>query len=254
MIQTLRVRARIPVLMSLCLALFFSVVACSTDEKKSETPEGLFAIAQEFEEGERYELAIQRYTEVKNKFPYSAYALRAELAVADVHYKQEAWPEAQVSYQTFRELHPTHAKIDYVIFRIGLTFYNQLPETVDRDLSLAQDAIAHFDEVATRYPRSEYAGEARDKKAETLKKLAGKEAYIADFYFKRQLYDSALPRYEGLLQRYPNLGFDEVALAKAAISAAKTDQMPKAKRFLNVLKQRFPDSPELSAATREVEK
>lgn len=229
-------------------------MGCSSDEKRAETPEGLFAIAQEFEEGERYELAIQRYTEVKNKFPYSAYALRAELAVADVHYKQEAWPEAQVSYQTFRELHPTHAKIDYVIFRIGLSFYNQLPETVDRDLTLAQDAIAHFDEVATRYPRSEHVAEAREKKLETLKKLAGKEAYIADFYFKRGIFDSALPRYEGLIQKYPELGFDEVALARAAISAAKTDQLPKARRYLTALKKRYPDSSELSAATKEVEK
>lgn len=229
-------------------------MACSSDEKKADTPEGLFSIAQEFEEGERYELAIQRYTEVKNKFPYSAYAPRAELAIADVHYKQEAWPEAQMSYQTFRELHPTHTRIDYVIFRIGLSFYNQLPETVDRDLTLAQDAINHFDEVLARFPRSEHVNESREKKLEVLKKLAGKEAYIADFYFKRGIFDSALPRYEGLIQKYPDLGFDEVALARAAISAAKTNQSPKARRFLTVLKKRFPNSPELAAAVKEVER
>lgn len=237
---------------SLFLTLAFALAGCSSSDKNADTPEGLYGIAEEFEQNDRYELAILRFTEVKNKFPYSSYATKAELAIADVHFKAESWPEAQVSYQTFRELHPTHPRTDYVTYRIGLSFYEQLPETVDRDLTLAKDAIGAFDEVVTRFPNSEYAKDAAEKRDESLKKLAGKEDYIGDFYFKRGLYDSALPRYEGLLKNYPNLGFDSRALSRIVIGAARTDQKDKARRYMAELSQKFPGSEDTAAAAQEL--
>ncbi|MBX3041994.1 MAG: outer membrane protein assembly factor BamD, partial [Bdellovibrionaceae bacterium] len=124
-------------LIVLPLIVFALLTGCSSAEKRSDTPDGLFAIAQEYEASDRYELAILRYTEVKNKFPYSSFATKAELAIADVHFKAESWPEAQVSYQAFRELHPTHSQVPYVVYRTGLSFYEQVPTSVDRDLTLA---------------------------------------------------------------------------------------------------------------------
>ncbi len=237
---------------SVLLSLVAVFGACSSQEKTSDTPDGLYAIAEDLEKSERYELAIQKYTEVKNKFPYSAFATKAELAVADVHYKAESWPEAQVAYQTFRELHPTHPKIAYVIHRVGLSIYNQLPETVDRDLTLSKDAIAAFDDVIKRFPQSEYYDDARVKKDECLKKLAGKELYIGEFYFKREQFDSALPRFENVFKKYPGFSYDAEALSKAAIAAKKSSQADKARRYLGILAQKYPNSPELAAAQKEV--
>ena len=236
-----------------CTLTISLMIGCASTDKNADTPEGLFAIAQDYEKNERYELAVQKYNEVRNKFPYSSLAIKAELAAADVHFKSESWPEAQLAYQTFRELHPKHSQIDYVTFRIGLSYYNQLPDTVDRDLTLAKDAVAAFDSLLTTFPKSSYATEAREKRADCLKRLAGKEEYIGDFYFKRGLYDSALPRYETLLQSYSGLGFDARALSRAAIAASKTDQRDKAQRYLAQLKQSYPESDELANARREIE-
>lgn len=234
--------------------LLGSLIACSSAEKKSDTPEGLFAIAQELEQNERLEVAILRYTDVKNKFPYSSYATKAELAIADVHYKAESWPEAQVSYQAFRELHPTHPMIPYVTLRVGLSFYNQLPETVDRDLTLAKDAIAAFDEVIKKFPTSEYFNEAREKKEDCLKRLAGKEEYIAEFYYNRGFFESALPRYEGLLKEYPDLGFDPRVLLQAMRAAKSAGQKERAQKHFRTLKEKFAGSKEFEIARREISK
>ncbi|PWU13681.1 MAG: outer membrane protein assembly factor BamD [Bdellovibrio sp.] len=235
-----------PFLLSLVL------VACSAEEKKSDTPEGAFAIAQEFDQNERYEEAIRRYQEVKNKYPYSKFAVQAELAIADAYFKEESYPEAQVSYQTFKELHPKHANIDYVTYRLAMSFYNQLPETIDRDLSLSQNAMTYFDELVAHYPNSPHVAEAKEKKIDCLKKLAGKEEYIGDFYYIRGKYDSALGRYEQLLKLYANLGFDAKALSRAAICAGRTGELERARGFLGRLKKEFPDSSELAEAQREV--
>ncbi|MBX3017015.1 MAG: outer membrane protein assembly factor BamD [Bdellovibrionaceae bacterium] len=235
----------------LCCALaLVSVISCASEEKSSDTPEGAYAIAEEFAKDDRYEEAIRRFNDVKNKYPYSKFATMAELAVADTYFKQESYPEAQVSYQTFKELHPKHAQIDYVTYRLGLSFFEQLPETEDRDLSLAQSSIIYFDEVMSLYPNSPHAKEAQEKKTEVLKKLGAKEMYIADFYFKRKVYASALTRYEGLLRTYPNLGFDALALSRAAQSAAHAGELDRAKQLVARLKTQFAGSSELADAEK----
>jgi len=234
------------------LLIFSGLIACSSMDKKSDTPEGAFSIAEEFDKDERYEEALRRYTEVKNKFPYSNYATKAELAIADVYFKQESYPEAQVSYQSFLELHPKHPQTDYVMFRIGLSYFNQLPSTLDRDLTVAQDVIRSFDDLMKRFPNSQYINEAAEKKLETLKMLAGKEEYIASFYFKRDMFDSALGRYENLLSKYPNLGFDEKGLYGAAVSASKIGDAFKAKKYLTELVAKYPRSTEAHRAQKEV--
>lgn len=230
----------------------WSLVSCSSDEKKSDTAEGAFALAQEYEKDDRYEEAIRRFNEVKNKFPYSKYATMAELAVADTYYKQESYPEAQVAYQNFKELHPKHPQIDYVTYKLAMSYYDQLPGTIDRDLTLATSAIMYFDEVANQYPNSTHVADSRDKKTECQKKLGSKEEYIADFYFKKELYESALARYEGLYRNYPNLGFDAKALSRASICAQRSGDLERAKRYLAVLKQKYPNSRELGDAAKEV--
>lgn len=225
---------------------------CSSIDKKADTADGAYNLAQEYDKDERYEEAIKRYQDVKNKFPYSKYATMSELAIADVYFKQESYAEAQVAYQAFKDLHPKHPQIDYVTYRLALSFYNQLPPTIDRDLTLAQSAILYFDEVISRYPNSEYAKDAREKKESTLKMLAQKEEYIADFYYFHEKYDSALNRYEGLLKKYPGLGLDAKALSRAAICAAKVGEPDRSNRYLSELQQRFPGSDELATAKKEI--
>ncbi len=240
-------------LRSLLIVVGFCFLACSSSDKNVETPEGVYAIAQEYEKDDRFEEAIRRYQEVKNKFPYSNWAAKAELAIADVHFKDESYAEAQIAYQAFKELHPKHPQIDYVSFRIGMSFYKQLPDSIDRDLTLGHEAVTAFDEVLKNYPRSEYVKEAQENKSDTLKRLAAKEDYIGNFYFTREKYLASFKRYEKLLLQYPGQGFDAKALSRAAISAHKIDQSDKAQSYLKKLKAQYPDSPEYTEARKVIE-
>jgi outer membrane protein assembly factor BamD len=235
-------------------ALIWTVVAgcSSTPDIDTSTPEGAFKLANKYEKDERFEEAIVQYTQVKNKHPYSKLATESELRIAEIHFTREEFVEAQNSYQVFKEMHPTHPQIDYVTFRLGLSFFNQLPSTIDRDLSVAERAILYFDEVIQSYPSSSHVGEAKDYKLKALKMLAEKEDYIAHFYFIRDHFESALVRYEGLLDKYPNLGFDEKALYGAAVSAYKIKEMGKAKNYYRKLVSDYKGSMEAEKARREL--
>lgn len=219
-------------------------LGCSSKEKNANTAEGLYKIAQEYDDAERYEIALQKYADVKNKFPYSSLATSAELAVADVHYKQESFAEAQIAYQNFRDLHPKHAKIDYVIFKTGMSFYQQLPDTVDRDLILANDAIYAFNELIKNYPRSEFLIEAKEKRDKCFVMLAEKELYIGNFYLRHEDYAAALNRFEQMLAKYPALGLDPKGLLGAAKAAAKSDNDLKKQKYIDMLTTKYSDSDE----------
>lgn len=230
-------------------------VGCATVEKYDvATPEGAFKQAEEFEKDERFEEAIQKFSDVKNKHPYSRFATESELRIADLHFKREAFIESAASYQLFREFHPKHPRTDYVTFRLGLSYFNQLPGTIDRDLTVADKAILYFDEVSNNYPSSEYVTEARAKRNEALHMLAEKEMYVANFYSKRQIYDSALKRYEFLIRTYPNQGFDAPALYGAAFSAFRSGEKERGEQHLKNLYSLYPSSDEAKRAKNEFEK
>lgn len=223
-----------------CSVLF----SCASKEKDLNTAEGLFAYAKEFQDAERYEVALAKYADVRNKFPYSSLATEAELAIADVNYMRESYPEAEVAYQNFRDLHPKHAKSDYVLYRIAMSYYMQLPETNDRDLSLGKDAIYHFSELVKLYPKSEFITDSKTKRDEIYTRLAEKEIYIADFYMKQEKYEAALRRYESTIYKFPGLGFEPRAHLGAAKCAKKLADSKKQELHAQALQSKYPNSDE----------
>lgn len=248
----------LPMALTLLLSVGFVgalTTGCSSIETRDvATPEGAFKNAEDFEKDERFEEAIQKYQDVKNKFPYSRYAADSELKIADLQFKREAYPEAQGAYQLFKEFHPKHPQSDYVTYRLGLSYYNQLPATIDRDLTLADKAILYFDETANSYPNSPYAKDAKEKREAALKMLAEKEMYIAKFYEKRKEYDSARGRFETVLKSYPNLGYDPEALYGAALSSFESGEKDRGLQHLKNLYSQYPSSNEAKRAKDDFKK
>jgi len=181
------------------------IIACSSDKPKGRTAaEVLFKEAEELIKAERYILATEKLNEIKTQHPYSFYATPAELMQADVLYEQESYVESAAAYLLFRDFHPRHEKIAFVIFRIAESFYNQIPDTIDRDLEPALEAIKYYDEVITKYADSSYKQQAETKieKAKTM--LREKDQYIADFYFKTDQFAPARYWYLDMLDNHQN--------------------------------------------------
>ena len=153
----------------------------SSDKIDTSTAEGAYKLAQKYEKDERYEESITYYSEVKNKYPYSSFAIESELKIADIEFKRENYAEAESAYKLFKEFHPSHEKSDYVTYRLGLSDFNEFPPTVDRDLALAQTAIEHFSTVINNYPQSAYLKDAIEYKKKSEQMLADKANYIANF-------------------------------------------------------------------------
>src|SRR5690242_19065455 len=85
-------------LIPLMLSAFVFSACSSADKSDPASPQGAFEMAEKLEKNERYEEAIQKYSDVKNKHPYSKYAVEAELKIADIQYTRENYIEAQNAY------------------------------------------------------------------------------------------------------------------------------------------------------------
>lgn len=222
--------------------------ACTHEELAGDDPESIYNAAEENYKDENYFQALEKYRDLKNRFPYHSRATDAELRIADSYFAQEQYLEAASSYEIFKELHPTHPKADYVQFQIALSYFNQIPENSARDLSAAYRAIEQFEIVKEKFPDSENAKKATEYIAKARAKLAEHENYVADFYYRRHHFLSATYRYSSLLRDFPKSEFEEEALIRLGRSYANIRMYGNARDSLNRLMSQYPDSPYKSEA------
>lgn len=188
------------------LALLSFVSCTSLVPEGASQAEVLYKEAQEYVNAKRYLLAQEKLNELRLQYRYSQYAIAAELLNADILYKQGHFSNAALAYITFKEMHPRHDKIAYVVWMVAESFYKQVPSTSDRDLTSAKDAMRYYIELIELYPDSEYRDEAMKKLRECQSMLEEKEKGIADFYFKTKSYDAAIYRYIDILDRFKDNG------------------------------------------------
>jgi outer membrane protein assembly factor BamD len=164
---------------------------------------------------ENYPEAQKYFQFVKQKFPFSKFAVLAELAIADSQLARGNYTEAVDSYKAFIRLHPTHEKVEdgYAAFKVGECYFKDMPDDVwllppsyEKDQSAVIDALRELDDFHKKYPDSKYIKDAEPLRKEVLRRLVDHEVYIARFYLDRDHAKAAAMRLEGAVRRYPGSG------------------------------------------------
>jgi outer membrane protein assembly factor BamD len=150
-----------------------------------------------------YARAIELFQEVIDNYPYSEYAVLAEIQIADVYFDQGNYEQATSYYQDFVELHPKHPKVPYALYRHGLCSAERMSSS-GRDQEATRTAIAQFEVLLERYPDSEYSADARKRLAEATDQLAAHDVHVGDFYLGRGECYAAASRYRSALTQYPH--------------------------------------------------
>ena len=116
----------------------------STTSEAFDTPAQVLANEAEtlYREG-NYEEAADMFQALKDRFPYSRFALLADLRVADAYLKAKRYEEAVLAYEDFIRLHPKNEAVPYAIYQMGMVYYDQML-TPDRDPTNARKAMETF--------------------------------------------------------------------------------------------------------------
>lgn len=194
---------------------------------------------------------------IKSRFPFSKYAVLAELRLADAEFGAEQYIEAIDSYRLFIKFHPTHEMVanGYATFRIGESYYKQLPgdfwlfpPSFEKDQSSTEDAANELKTFLDKYPDSPYRAKAKEILVKVGKRLADHEWYVARYYWDRGKPMGTVIRLRRLLERYRGVGYDEEAmwlLGRAYVAVSMPDR---ARTIWNELVTKHPRSKRASDA------
>ena len=171
----------------------------------------------------KYTKAIESFEKLKDWYPFSKFAILAELKIADAHYHLQAYDEAIFAYEAFESLHPRNEAIPYVIYQIGLCYFERL-DTIDRDQTVVRKANNAFQRLVKQFPDSAYANKARKNIKKCHKTLAMNELYVALFYYKSKHYEAALSRFKAVISSYPDVGVHYKALQYITLCEASINK------------------------------
>jgi outer membrane protein assembly factor BamD len=197
------------------LSRVFGFQSASDRDLDADAPRVLAQEAQELMAADNYKDAAAVWQQLKDQYPYSEYAILAELKLGDALFQQEKFIEALAAYEDFERLHPENEAVPYAIYQQGMCLYSRM-QGHDRDQTPTIQTIQTMARLLELYPSSRYAAMAQARIAEAQNNLAGHEFYVGEFYFRRQDYQAAVNRYLGLIQFYPDSGYHQRALNRIA--------------------------------------
>ena len=205
---------------TICLVVLLVATGCSTIKDQwnkifgtdeTGTAQELAWDGMDAYENGRYQKAIEKFQKLKDNYPFSKYAILAELKIADAHYKREEYEDAVFAYENFEQLHPRNEAIPYVIYQIGRCYYDRI-DTTDRDQTSAQKALETFQRLVKQFPRDQYSTRAAEHIKTAQKSLAGHAYIVGVFYYKTKHYKAALHRFMSIISDYPDVGYHQKAL------------------------------------------
>src|SRR5688572_21697613 len=195
--------------------------------------------------------ASKYFAFIKSRFPYSKYAVLAELRLADAEFGAEQYLEAIDSYRLFIKFHPTHEMVvnGYSNFRIGEAFFKQLPgdfwivpPSYEKDQSPTEDAEEELRRFLDKFPDSPYRKRAQEVLGKVGKKLAEHEWYVAKYYWNKDKPMGTVLRLRRLLDRYRGVGFDVEALWLLGRAYQKVSMPDRARATFTELIEKHPSS------------
>lgn len=222
---------------SAVLLLCGALSSCSEKELDPNDPKKSYGIAKEPYDDGRYDDAIRRLGEFKSRFPYSQFTPESELLIADSQFHLSRYQEAAATYETFVKLHPKHPKVDYAMFRVGESYWEDAPTAVSREQEYTEKAVKQWHDLIEKFPKSEFTGKAKELAEQGTRRIAESHQFVARFYCKQEIWHACAFRYIKLLERFPqykDLANEALENAAEALDkvAAEKDKDPQSDKNL----------------------
>ena len=203
----------------------------------------------------RWSSASETWGRLIAQYPYGPYTEQALMEQAYAEYKAGKHDDAVSSIDRFIRTYPTHKNIAYLYYLRGLS--NMARNAVflsrafkldmsNRDLQAPQQAYNDFNTVASRYPNSAYAADARQRMIFLRNEFARFELTTGLYYLRRGAWVAAADRATYLLETYPQSEYQDDAVAMLGESYTRLGNTALAADARRVLEQNDPQHPWLA--------
>jgi outer membrane protein assembly factor BamD len=231
------------------------LASCSKD--KGIKSDDSFDVEKGFEKANTYlekkdfAKARELFLQVKSRDVSGKYAPLAQLRYADSYFNEDDTESAIQQYRKFLDSNPDHKYAPYAQYQIAMAYFKQI-NGIERGSLAAKKALKEFEELKRLYPRNPYKStvEMRIEKCKDL--IAGYEFMVGEFYFKKKAYAGAIERLQYILKEFPDFRKEPQVLYMAAVSYKGVGNAEESRRCLDLLSSKYPDSPYLEEARREL--
>lgn len=228
-------------------ALAASLVACGGNQARvdvqyvEEPVARLYSRGAEMMDQERWVEALLAFGEVERQHPYSSWARRAMLMAAYANYQTNQYDEAIADAQRFIALHPGNESAPYAYYLVAVCYFERILD-VGRDQGTTERALQALQDVARRYPDSDYARDARLKIDMVYDQLAGKEMEVGRFYLSRDQRLAAINRFRSVVENpnYQRTTHVPEALHRLVEAYLSVGMIEEAQRMAAVLGHNYP--------------
>ena len=229
--------------LALCIALL-AMGGCRTNREAPQSdPQIVYQRAHQALRSYDFNTAIKLYEALTARYPFTDQARQARLDLIYAYYRAGESESAIDAADQFIRENPTHPRVDYAWYIKGLVDFERTPNALERlfgvDLTErppnnARKAFEAFRTVVERYPKSEYAHDARQRMVYLRNRLADYEIHVAEYYMKRGAYVAAAKRAKQAIEQY--------------------DGAPAIRRALEIMIEAYDrlDLPQLADQTRQV--
>ncbi|MCX8514606.1 MAG: outer membrane protein assembly factor BamD [Burkholderiales bacterium] len=233
------------------------LVACSDsndpirEETKNWSVQKLYNVSSNTLNNHNYSKAIKYYQVLETTYPYGIYAQQGLLDLAYAYYENDQADMAIPVIDQFISLYPTNSNIDYALYLKGYINYKNdnglLSKYTGQDLSERDpqnliEAYKAFNELVTKYPKSSYTPDAKDKINRLINAMARGEIYRARYYMTVKAYLAAISRSQNVITLYPNSPWVEEAIAIEILAYKKLGKMDLSQLMYNTMVLNFPHS------------
>ena len=156
--------------------------------------------------------AVQHFSDVRTKYPYSKYAALADVRTADTYFAQEKFVDAISQYRTFIQRRPNHREVAHAMRRIGDSYFSQrpssfflLPPPHEMDRGTVQDAVRSYRAFLKRFQKDPGREDVVKNLGICRKIMADHEMYVADFYLNSSRPLSARARLERIYETFDDV-------------------------------------------------
>ena len=189
-----------------------------------------------------YEGAQKKFDDLNKQYPLNKdWGQKSLLMQTFSQYQSGRYDDAIGTANRYIGLYPNTADTPYIYYLAGMSYYNQIPE-VTRDQERSEKAVAIFDSLVQKFPKSEYVADAKYKIQVAKDQLAGREMNVGRWYLEKNNYPAAVNRFREVLAKYQTTRHTEEALYRLVEAYLRLGITNEAQTAAAVLGHNYPGS------------
>tara|TARA_Y100000590_G_C15730503_1_gene1016848 strand:- start:2306 stop:3130 length:825 start_codon:yes stop_codon:yes gene_type:complete len=229
-----------------CIILLYSCSSNNVDKKEekasfSSTPETLYISAMTNFNDKNYQKALDLFAEIEKTYPLSNEAVQSQIMSGFIDYLSLEYESAIFKFNRIIQKYPSHENIDYVFYMRAICYFEQIShEELDNNVNL--QSLDNFQQIINRFPKSEYAKDAKLKIVLVKENIAAKHMDIGRFYMENDKFIAAMNRFKKVIENHSESKFTPEALFRLVEIYYKIGMNEDAIKTASVIGYNYPDS------------